>query len=67
MLTLNNLEKAGLFTRKEGSKNYSSIRNKLRLVADVSGEDTNEMGLIINLCFYSIDILQVVIHLFQFV
>lgn len=49
LLTLYNLEAAGLFTKKEGSRNYSAIRNKLRLVTDASGEDMNEMGF--HFCF----------------
>lgn len=64
LLTLYNLEAAGLFTKKEGSRNYSAIRNKLRLVTDVSGEDMNEMGYVLDFGFI-VDMLPVVIHRFQ--
>lgn len=43
LLTLYNLEKAGLLTKRDGGKNYSAIRNKLQLVRDVSGEKTDEI------------------------
>lgn len=46
MLTLYNLENAGLFVKKDGGKNYSAIRNKLRLVSDAGGENTTDMGYI---------------------
>lgn len=64
LLTLYNLEAAGLFTKKEGSRNYSAIRNKLRLVTDVSGEDMNEMGYVLDFGFI-VGMLPVVIHRFQ--
>lgn len=42
---MNQLERSGLFSRREGGRNYSAIRNKLQLVKDVDGENQNEMQL----------------------
>lgn len=43
LLTLYNLERAGLLGKREGGKNYAAIRNKLQLVKDVGGENAKEM------------------------
>ncbi len=42
---MNQLERSGLFARREGGRNYSAIRNKLQLVKDVDGENQAEMQL----------------------
>lgn len=43
LLTLYNLERAGMLGKRDGGKNYAAIRNKLQLVKDVGGENTKEM------------------------
>lgn len=43
MVLLYNMEMAGVFTKRDGGKNYSAIRNKLQLVRDVDGQNESEM------------------------
>ena len=37
------MECAGVLTRREGSRKYSAIRNKLQLVQDVDGQNETAM------------------------